>query len=99
MERIAALELTTRPELDRSQSQVGHLRRHRQARMHQNTTLGQLFAAPIDLTDPALPNESNTLWLIALIGNLLQKLLVFRSSFLAPAILIYTKSTACKSVR
>ncbi len=37
--------------------------------MHQNSALGQLFAAPIDLTDPALPNESNTLWLIALIGK------------------------------
>lgn len=70
LERIAALELTTRPELDRSQAKWDTFRRHRQARMHQNTTLGQLFAAPIDLTDPALPNESNTLWLIALIGNL-----------------------------
>jgi hypothetical protein len=35
--------------------------------MHQNTALGQLFTAPIDLADTALPDESNALWLIPLI--------------------------------
>jgi hypothetical protein len=37
--------------------------------MHQNAALGELFAAPIDLADASLSNESNALGLIALIGK------------------------------